>query len=345
MSSVLILVCIVLLAGCSIPPNPGNLFSGKKVVGVDFEQVGPEDKIVIKFSHVVAENTPKGLAANKFKRLAESKTNGRVEVQIFPNAQLYDDDAAIAALQQNQVQMIAPATSKMTYLIPEWQVFDLPYAFRDEEAVKQAMEGELGLKLFSLLEPHGLIGLTMWDNGFKQLTTKKRPIHKLNDIQGLSFRIMDSNILKKQFELFGATPVVTRFSDVYSFLEQDMTDGQENTLSNIYTKRFYEVQDYLTVSDHGYLGYAVITNQEFWNAIPDDIQILLEEAMKETTQWIRVNAKRINEEQLENLTRTQRLRVHYLTATDKAEWKKLLSPVYQQLTSEIGNEYMRFLPK
>ncbi|OEF98016.1 C4-dicarboxylate ABC transporter [Desulfuribacillus alkaliarsenatis] len=299
--------------------------------------------MIIKFSHVVAENTPKGLAAQKFKRLAEERTNGRVEVQVFANAQLYDDDAAVSALQQNHVQLIAPATSKMTALFPEWQVFDLPFAFADEESVRIAMEGELGELMFSLLESEYMYGLAMWDNGFKQLTNRSRVIRQPTDVSGLRFRVMDSRILEKQYAQLGAIPYISRFSDVYSLLEQQLVDGQENTLSNIYTKRFYEVQNYMTISNHGYLGYAVITNAEFWSSLPDDIRDVLDQAIAETTLWIRQNARTINDEQLENLIRTQRLRVHYLTESELIQWHNALQPIYDLLEQEIGKEYIEAL--
>lgn len=342
----LLLIVALITASCSMISNPDadSKFIKTASTAIDFEQVGPEDKIIIKFSHVVAENTPKGLAAQRFKRLAEERTNGRVEVQIFPNAQLYDDDAAISALQQNQVQLIAPATSKMTTYIPEWQVFDLPFAFKDETSVGVAMDGELGTLMFSLLEPLSLQGLAMWDNGFKQITTRNRMIKKPSDLSGLRMRIMDSEILVRQYMRVGATPIVTRFSDVYTHLDQQDVDGQENTLSNIYTKRFYEVQNYLTISNHGYLGYAVITNIEFWSSLPADIRLVLEESLQETTEWIRTNAKAINQEQLENLIRTQKIQVHYLTPSEQAQWKLALKPIYNLLEEEIGTQYIQALP-
>lgn len=299
-----------------------------------------DEKIVIKFSHVVAENTPKGQAAEMFKELAEKYTDGKVEVQVFPNSQLYNDDEVLAAVQQNNVQLAAPATSKVSKLFPEWTIFDFPFAFENVEAVQAAMESEeIGGKLFGMLKDEKLRGLAMWDNGFKQMSLDEHPLHMPKDFEGQKFRVMSSEVLEGQFEALGANPIPMPFSEVYSALEQGVIDGQENTLSNIYSKKFHEVQDYLTLSNHGYLGYAVITNEEFWSGLPDDVRKNLEKALEETTTWVRENGERLNQENLEKIKKDGTLKeIHELTDEERQAWIEATDSVYQDYEDVVGKD-------
>ncbi|QST00999.1 TRAP transporter substrate-binding protein [Pontibacillus sp. ALD_SL1] len=299
-----------------------------------------EDKIVVKFSHVVAENTPKGQAAQKFEKLAEEYTDGKVDVQVFPNSQLYTDDEVLSAIQQNNVQLAAPATSKVSKLFPEWQIFDFPFAFPDTKAVQEAMESEeIGGKLFSMLKEEELLGLSMWDNGFKQMTLDSHPLIKPEDFEGEKFRVMSSKVLEAQFDAVEANPTPMPFSEVYSALEQGVINGQENTLSNIYSKKFHEVQDYMTISNHGYLGYAVITNDEFWNGLPEDVRKNMKKALDETTKWVRENGQRLNDENLEKIKEDDTLKeIHELTDEEKQAWIEAMNPVYEQFEDEVGSD-------
>jgi C4-dicarboxylate-binding protein DctP len=299
-----------------------------------------EEKIVIKFSHVVAENTPKGQAAAMFEQLAEKYTDGKVDVQVFPNSQLYNDDDVLAAVQQNNVQLAAPATSKVSKLFPEWQVFDLPFAFKDTAAVQRAMESEeIGGKLFTMLTDQDLLGLAMWDNGFKQMTLDEHAVITPEDFKGQKFRVMSSKVLEAQFEAVNANPTPMPFSEVYSALEQGVIDGQENTLSNIYSKKFHEVQKYMTISDHGYLGYAVITNSAFWDGLPDDVRASVEKALNETTTWVRENGEQLNAENLEKIKEDGTLKeIHELTDEEKQAWIDAMDPVYAEFEEEIGKD-------
>lgn len=304
------------------------------------------EKIIIKFSHVVAENTPKGQAAAMFEELAEKYTDDRVDVQVFPNSQLYNDTDVLAAVQQNNVQLAAPATSKVSKLFPEWQVFDLPFAFENPGQVQAAMEGKVGESLLGMLATKNLKGLGMWDNGFKQMSSDKSQLIKPEDFAGQSFRVMSSKLLEAQFEAVDANPTPMAFSEVYSALEQGVIDGQENTLSNIYSKKFFEVQKYMTISNHGYLGYAVMTSEEFWNGLPDDIRVELEKAMAESTAWLRENAEGINLDKLDLIKKEKpSLEIHVLTAAEKKIWMEKMDSTYEMLRkdlkeagSEIGDE-------
>ncbi|EHQ88791.1 TRAP transporter substrate-binding protein [Desulfosporosinus youngiae] len=312
---------------------------------IDGQQVNKEDKIIIKFSHVVDENTPKGLAAIRFAQLISERSGGSIEVQVFPNSQLFKDGEEFEALSRGDVQMIAPATSKLTQLFPQWQVMDLPYFFDDLESVHQTMDGPLGKALLSQLEEKNMRGLAMWDSGFKHLTNNVHPIIKPSDFDGLSFRVMSPGILQAQFNKFGAEAVFLPFNDVYEALSKGKVDGQENTISNIYTQQFDQVQTYLTLSQHGFLGYAVIVNAEFWDQLPSQARELLEKTIVEVTEWERETAERLNEEQLEKIKKLNKISIYALTSQEKSTWKADFSSVYSKFEKEIGLEFLNEVRK
>ncbi|MFX4260770.1 DctP family TRAP transporter solute-binding subunit [Pelotomaculum propionicicum] len=308
---------------------------GKRVE--DKEQFSPDEKIVLKFSHVTAENTPKGLAAERFAELVKERTRGRVEVQVFPNSTLYKDGEEIEALKSGAVQMIAPATSKLSGVFPLWQVFDLPYAFADESKVHQAMDGYIGSRLFEGLRQNNLHALAFWDSGFKVMTNNQKPVVHPDDFAGLSFRVMiNSQVLKKQFEKLGAKPVEGSFDDLYRALESRTIDGEENTISNICSKNLFKVQPYITVSNHGYMGYVVLTDEKYWNGLPEDIRGLLESTLAEVTEWERQQALRMNREGMQTITASGAVQLHYLTDDEKSEWIQVLKPLYQEFEYIIG---------
>jgi C4-dicarboxylate-binding protein DctP len=227
---------------------------------------------VLKFSHVVSENTPKGKAANFFEKRLEELSKGKIDVQVYPNSQLYKDKEVLKALKLNSAQMACPSFSKFTKMVPQLALFDLPFLFRDMEHVHKVEDGEVGQKLKDLVAAKGFVVLGYWDNAFKQLTSSKKALLMPQDAKGQKFRIMSSKVLEEQFKAVGAIPQVMPFSEVYSALQQGVIDGQENTNSNIYTKKFYEVQKYMTVSNHGYLGYMVVMSKKFWESLPKDLQ-------------------------------------------------------------------------
>nr|WP_240371547.1 TRAP transporter substrate-binding protein [Anoxybacillus rupiensis] len=307
----------------------------------DDEQQGLNKQIVIYFSHVVAENTPKGLAAQKFAQLVEKKTNGRVKVEVFPNGSLYSDGEEIDALLRGDVQMIAPSLSKVTQLIPEWQVLDLPFIFQDYSDVERTFTGEVGKQLLAMLDREGMKGLALWSNGFKQMMSNRRLLIEPNDFSGLRFRVMPSEVISKQFQVLGANPIVVSFDRVYESLEKHEFDGQENTISNIYSKGFYQFQPYLTISNHGYLGYAVIVNGRFWNSLPKDIQEKITEAMQETTRWNLQQSKQQNQEELERMKQNQQMHIYELTETEREKWKQSFRPLYEEFQREFGDDLLR----
>ena len=238
---------------------------------------------VIKFSHVVAPDTPKGKGSLKFKELAEKYTNGKVKVEVYPNSQLYKDNEELQALQLGAVQMLAPSLAKFGPLgVKEFEVFDLPYILPDKAALRKVTDGALGKKLMGLLEPKGITGLAYWDNGFKDMSANKKLLMPA-DFRGLKMRIQSSKVLEAQMRALGAIPQVMAFSEVYQALATGVVDGTENPPSNEYTQKMHEVQKYTTRSEHGYVGYAVIANKKFWDGLPADIRASLEKAMAEAT--------------------------------------------------------------
>jgi tripartite ATP-independent transporter DctP family solute receptor len=311
----------------------------------DHEQLSQEERIVIRFSHVVGEDTPKGLAARRFAQLMKERTNGYVEVQVFPNGYLYKDGEELEALLKGDIQMIAPATSKVTPLVPEWQVLDLPFAFRNSEDVHDYLEGPAGEELMNKLKPKGMYPLGMWDNGFKQMTNNRNPLIHPSDFEGLRFRIMPSQVLQDQFTQFKALPNSYAFNDVFQLLENGEIDGQENTVSNITSKDLHSMQDYMTVSNHGYLGYPVLINIQFWEQLPDDIQKILQETFAEVTEWEMNKAKEIHEQDMRALKACQCMSIHVLTEEERQEWEDALEPVYQKFADRFGANYINQLPK
>lgn len=296
--------------------------------------------IKIRFSHVVAPTTPKGQAADMFARLANERLKGKVEVQVFPNSQLYTDKKVLDALSSGSVEMAAPSTAKFTSWVPQLQLFDLPFMFKNREVLYQTMDGEVGKKMFKLLGKKNMLGLSMWDNGFKQIGNNTREIRTPADIKGIKFRIMSSKVLEAQFKTVGGNPQVMPFSEVYSALEQGVIDGQENTWSNMYSKKFFEVQKYITETNHGYLGYLVVTNAQFWAHLPQDVRAELESIMKEVTAWIRENAYKINQDMKQKIIDSGKTKVTELTEAEKDAFRKAFKPVQDEFRSVIGGEYI-----
>ncbi len=298
------------------------------------------EPIKIRFSHVVAPTTPKGQAADMFARLANERLKGKVEVQVFPNSQLYTDKKVLDALSSGSVEMAAPSTAKFTSWVPQLQLFDLPFMFKSREVLYQAVDGEVGQKMFKLLGKKNMLGLAMWDNGFKQIGNNIREIKKPADVSGIKFRIMSSKVLESQFKTVGGNPQVMPFSEVYSGLEQGVIDGQENTWSNMYSKKFFEVQKYITETNHGYLGYFVVTNAQFWEHLPPDVRTELESILKEVTAWIRENAYKINQDMKQKIIDSGKTKVTTLTEEEKDAFRKAFKPVQDEFRDVIGAEYI-----
>jgi len=297
--------------------------------------------ITVKFSHVVAPDTPKGKAAEKFRQLAEASTKGRVKVELYPNSQLYRDGDELEALQRGAVHMLAPSVSKFGPLgVRDFEAFDLPYLFPTSEAVYRVLDGEIGQRLFTKLDPKGIKGLAYWDNGFKQVSAN-RPLRKPADFRAAKIRVQSSKVLSATFRRLGAIPQVMAFSEVYTALQQGVVDGQENSVSNFYTQKMHEVQKHLTVSDHGFLVYAVIVNRKFWEGLPADVRAALEASMQQATRYERAIAAKENSDALALVRAAGTTQVYQLTPAERAAWKAALLPVHGEFEATIGRELMQ----
>lgn len=293
----------------------------------------------INFAHVVCDCTPKGQAALYFAKRVKELSNGKLEVRVFANQK--SEDELFRKFRINQIQMIAPAISKFSKFVPSISVLDLPLLFKNMDEVHKALEGDVGKYFSEKLKEKNFVVLAYWDNGFKQITNNLRPIRKPEDLKGLRVRIMPSRILAYQYVLFGAKPVVLPFSKVYYALKTHQIDGEENTLSNIYSERFYRVQKYLTISNHGYLGYIVAINRNFWNNLSEKERRVIKIAIKETTQRERRWAKELNEKAFIEIKKSN-IKINYIK--NREEWKKILKKAYikykflaPEIFEEIGS--------
>jgi C4-dicarboxylate-binding protein DctP len=301
--------------------------------------VGPvsaQSPVIIKFSHVVASDTPKGKAAEKFKELAEKYTDGKVKVEIYPNSTLYKDKEELEALQLGAVQMLAPSNSKFGPIgIREFEVFDLPYILPDLKTLRKVTDGPLGARLLKLLDSKGMTGLAYWDNGFKQMSANKKLVSP-DDYKGLKFRIQSSKVLEAQFRALGSIPQVMAFGEVYQALQTGVVDGQENTWSNIYTQKMHEVQKYATVTNHGYIGYVVVVNKKFWDGLPADLRASCEKAMKEATEFGNNQSAKENDDALEAIKKAGKTEIITLTPEQDEAMRKAMMPVYKDVASRVG---------
>jgi len=316
------------------------------VAGASFAlNASAQAPIVIKFSHVVATDTPKGRAAERFKDLAEKMTKGRVKVEVYPNSQLYKDKEELEALQLGAVQMLAPSLAKFAPLgVKEFEVFDLPYIFPSKAALYTVTEGAIGKNLLTKLEPKGITGLAYWDNGFKVMSANK-PLHAPGDFRGLKMRIQSSKVLDAQMRALGANPQVLAFSEVYQALQTGVVDGTENPPSNMYTQKMHEVQKHVTVSNHGYLGYAVIVNKKFWDGLPADVRGQLQQAMADATKYEKAIAQQDNDMAMDAIRKAGKTTIYNLNPQEQAAWRKALLPVQKQMADRVGQDLINQINK
>jgi C4-dicarboxylate-binding protein DctP len=296
----------------------------------------------LKFSHVVSPDTPKGKAADYFAKRVAELSHGKIEVKVYPNGVLGKDKAVLRKMKFNSIQMAAPTFSKFTGLVPQLGVFSLPFIFKDENHLHKVLDGEVGQKLLDMVTKKGYVALAYWDNGFKEMSDNVRSLIKPSDAKGLKFRVMNSKVLMAQFRAIGAIPQPLPFSEVYSALQQGVVDGQENTISNIYTKKFYEVQKYMTMTNHGYLGYMVVMSKRAWSKLPADMQKVVKQAMKEATAKERVWADALNNAQLNKIKeyakKTGKLTIYNLTPSQRKVWEDKLSEIYPEFYPTIGKD-------
>ncbi len=297
-----------------------------------------QSPIVIKFSHVVAEQTPKGQAALKFKEVAEKKLPGKVQVQVFPSSQLFGDAKELEAVLLGDVQFIAPSLSKFDRYTKKIQVFDLPFLFDDIDAVDRFQSSPAGKGLLTSMTSRGLLGLGYWHNGMKQLSTNKDKLVLPEDVKGLKFRIQASDVLEAQFRALGANPQKMAFAEVYQALQTGVVDGQENTWSNIYSQKFYEVQKTIAETNHGLIDYMVVTNAKWWDGLPPDVKKGLTEAMDEATAYGNKLASDINAADKQKIADAGKAKIQKLSKQDVAVWRKAMEPVWKQFEGGIGRD-------
>ncbi len=296
------------------------------------------EPISIKFSHVVAVDTPKGQAAEFFKKRAEELTQGKVKIEVYPNSQLYKDKEEMEALQLGAVQMLAPSLAKFGPLgVKDFEVFDLPYIFNNDVDLHKITQGPVGQQLLDKLEPKGVKGLAYWDNGFKSFSANT-PIKTPADLKGKKLRIQSSKVLEAQMQALKAIPQTLAFSEVYQALQTGVVDGTENPISNFYTQKMQEVQKYMAITDHGYLGYAVIVNKKFWDGLPADIRTQLEIAMKEATVYANHMANEKSIKDLEAVKATGKTEVTVLTPEEREAFRTVLIPVHEKMADRIGKD-------
>lgn len=297
--------------------------------------------IVVKFSHVVAEATPKGQGALKFKEEAERLLPGKVEVQVFPSSQLFGDAKEMEAVLLGDVQFIAPSLSKFDRYTKQLQVFDLPFLFSDIQAVDRFQQGPEGQALLDSMKKKGLKGLAYWHNGMKQLSTNREKLARPEDVKGLKFRIQASDVLEAQFRALNANPQKMAFSEVYQALQTGVVDGQENTWSNIYSQKFYEVQKTIAQTNHGLIDYMVITNAGWWDKLPAEVREGLTKAMQVATEHSNKLAAELNERDRQRIVEAGKAKIYELTKEDLAAWRAAMEPVWKKFESDIGTDLIQ----
>jgi C4-dicarboxylate-binding protein DctP len=301
--------------------------------------------IVIKFSHVVATDAPKGKASEKFKELAEKYTNGKAKIEVYPNSSLYKDKEELEALQLGAVQLLAPSTAKFGPLgFTEFEALDLPFIFHDEARFRSFASSDLAKKMFAKLETKNVKGLAYWDNGFYVMAAN-RQIRNVKDFQGLKLRIQGSKVLDATTKAWGAIPQVMAFSEVYQALQTGVVDGLENVPSNIWTQKFFEVVKYIAVSHHGHLSYAVVANTKFWDGLPADVRPGLDKALAEASAYFDAIAKQENDDALEAIKKTGKVQVYALTPEERKSWVQAVLQVHKDMEKRIGKETIEALYK
>lgn len=306
-------------------------------MGLMASPIAHAKEIVIKFSHVTTEATPKGKGAALFKKLVDERLAGKVRVEVYPSSQLYTDKAVLKALLLNDVQLAAPSLSKFSKYTKQWALFDLPFLFKNPQALNCFTDSAKGQALLNAAEGKGIKGLGYWLNGMKQISANK-PLIKPEDAAGLKFRIMSSDVLKAQFEAVDANPQKMAFAEVYNALATGVIDGQENTWSNIRSKKFFEVQTDTTISDHGVLEYALVTSKRFWDSLPDDIRTELDAILKEVTAEVVNYALEAADKDRQTVANSGKTNIHTLTDAQKQQWVEAMKPVWAQFEDQVGKD-------
>ena len=321
----------ILAASCAL--IMGSVTTGTALANCD------DGEIVIKFSHVTnTDKHPKGIAASLLEKRVNKEMNGKACMQVFPNSTLYDDNKVLEAMLNGDVHMAAPSLSKFEKFTKKFRIFDLPFVFKDVAAVDRFQNSEDGEKLKNAMKRRGLIGLAFWHNGMKQMSAS-RPLIKPSDAAGLKFRVQASDVLVAQFEQLGASPQKMSFKEVYGGLQTKVIDGQENTWSNIYGKKFFEVQDGVTETNHGIIDYLVVTSTKWWDSLPGDVRSQLSTILKEVTEVRNAESTNVNNANKQNIIDAGGV-VRTLTADQRQAWVDAMKPVWKKFEGNIGADLM-----
>ncbi len=296
--------------------------------------------VIIKFSHVVAENTPKGQGARLFQLLVAERLKGRVKVEVYPNSDLHGDSREMEALMMGEVQMLAPSLSKFAPYTPKLQVFDLPFLFPDQAALDRFQASPEGRGLLESMRDRGILGLAYWHNGMKQLSAN-RPLRRPEDVRGLKFRIQPSPVLEAQFRAMGAATLRMPFSEVYQALQAGVVDGAENPWSNFYTQQLHEVQRHVTETNHGVLDYMVVVNTRFWDGLPADVRAEMTAIMAEVTQKVNASAQALNQAHRNQLVASGGIAITTLAPEEMAAWREAMRPVWKRFEPDVGSSVLR----
>ncbi|NLB31220.1 MAG: TRAP transporter substrate-binding protein [Alcaligenaceae bacterium] len=299
-----------------------------------------QSPVIIKFAHVVADNTPKGQGANLFKQKAEERLGDKVRVDVYPNSSLYGDGQEMDALLSNDVQLLAPSLSKLEHYQQKLQLFDLPFLFENMAALDRFQHSDAGVELLKSMEDKNITGLAYWHNGMKQLSSNKA-LRVPRDARGLRFRVQASNVLEEQFKALRANPRKIAFAEVYQALQTGVVNGAENTYSNIYSQKVHEVQEFITESNHGIIDYMVITNSDFWNGLDADIRTALEEVMAEVTVEVNQMAQELNDGDKAKIIEAGTTEIINITPEQRNEWRETVQPVWKKFEDQIGADLIQ----
>ncbi|WP_181295112.1 TRAP transporter substrate-binding protein [Pseudomonas sp. Q2-TVG4-2] len=298
------------------------------------------EPIIIKFAHVVADNTPKGQGALLFKKLAEERLPDKVQVEVYPNSSLFGDGKEMEALLLGDVHMLAPSLAKFEHYAKAIQIYDLPFLFDDLAAADRFQSSPEGKALLTSMEDKNITGLAYWHNGTKQMSANKA-LREPSDARGLKFRVQASRVLEEQFKIVRANPRKMSFAEVYQGLQTGVVNGTENTWSNYESQKVHEVQKYITQSDHGLIDYMVITNTKFWRGLPDDVRSELAQIMDEVTIEVNRQADELNQKAKRTIAESGKSEIIELTSAQRAQWREAMRPVWKKFEDEIGVDLIK----
>lgn len=326
----LALVMMFTLAACGNSEKTEGSGGGAESDGVQ--------EITVKIAHVVAENTPKHQGALKMKEVIEKRSDGKIKVQVYPNSSLFGDKDEYQNLVANNVQFILPDMSKLVGNDPGFNIPAMPFLFESDEAANAFWDGEKGQEIFKRLEKDGVLGKAMWPNGAKHMTNDKKAIKKPEDLDGMKIRTQGGQLLEAIYAELGAGSASIPFGELYTALQQGTVDGQENTFSNIESKKFDEVQKYMTIMGHTRVDYALLTNTKFWDSLNDETKAIVQKGVEEGTKLARESAKKLNDDALAKLKENGQVEINELSDAEIEEFKKTLEPIYNEWAEKIGKD-------